>query len=52
VVADLSYKFPTQAILTLFGLPLEHLPQFLEWTYGIIKDREVGSWMRRRRHRR
>ncbi len=43
VVADLSYKFPTQAILTLFGLPLEHLPQFLEWTYGIIKDREVGS---------
>ncbi len=27
VVADLSYKFPpTQAILTLFGLPLEHLP--------------------------
>lgn len=29
VVADLSYKFPTQAILTLFGLPLEHLPKFL-----------------------
>lgn len=43
VVEDLSYKFPTQAILTLFGLPLEHLPQFLEWVSGIIKDREVST---------
>lgn len=43
VVEDLSYKFPTQAILTLFGLPLEHLPQFLDWTYGIIKEANVSS---------
>lgn len=43
VVADLSYKFPTQAILTLFGLPLEHLPTFLDWVNGIIKEREITS---------
>ncbi|WP_167108075.1 cytochrome P450 [Mycobacterium sp. DL592] len=43
VVADLSYKFPTQAILTLFGLPLEHLPKFLEWVTGIIKEANVTS---------
>lgn len=43
VVADLSYKFPTQAILTLFGLPLEHLPKFLDWVTGIIKEREISS---------
>lgn len=41
VVADLSYKFPTQAILTLFGLPLEHLPQFLVWVTGIIKGADI-----------
>ncbi len=43
VVADLSYKFPTQAILTLFGLPLEHLPKFLEWVTGIIKGADIAS---------
>lgn len=43
VVTDLSYKFPTQAILTLFGLPLEHLPQFLDWVTGIIKDANVTN---------
>jgi cytochrome P450 len=43
VVADLSYKFPTQAILTLFGLPVEHLPQFLDWATGIIKDANVTN---------
>ncbi|MCV7174228.1 cytochrome P450 [Mycolicibacterium sphagni] len=43
VVADLSYKFPTQAILTLFGLPLEHLPKFLGWVTGIIKGADVSS---------
>ena len=43
VVADLSYKFPTQAILTLFGLPLEHLPTFLTWVTGIIKGADIGS---------
>jgi cytochrome P450 len=43
VVADLAYKFPTQAILTLFGLPHEHLPQFLQWVSGLIKDVDVNS---------
>jgi cytochrome P450 len=43
VVTDLSYKFPTQAILTLFGLPLEHLPKFLDWVTGIIKDANVTN---------
>ena len=43
VVADLAYKFPTQAILTLFGLPLEHMPQFLEWVTGIIKGADLSS---------
>lgn len=43
VVADLAYKFPTQAILTLFGLPLEHLPQFLGWVTGIIKGADLTS---------
>jgi len=43
VVADLSYKFPTQAILTLFGLPLEHLPKFLDWVTGIIKGSDIAS---------
>jgi len=43
VVTDLSYKFPTQAILTLFGLPPEHLPQFLDWVTGIIKDANVTN---------
>ena len=43
VVADLSYKFPTQAILTLFGLPLEHLPKFLGWVTGIIKGADIAS---------
>ncbi|AQT82422.1 hypothetical protein B1R94_29040 [Mycolicibacterium litorale] len=43
VVADLSYKFPTQAILTLFGLPLEHLPQFLVWVTGIIKGADITA---------
>jgi cytochrome P450 len=43
VVADLSYKFPTQAILTLFGLPLEHLPTFLGWVTGIVKGADIAS---------
>ncbi len=43
VVTDLSYKFPTQAILTLFGLPLEQLPQFLDWATGIIKDANITN---------
>ena len=43
VVADLAVKFPTQAILTLFGLPQEDLPQFLEWVAGLIKNTSVNS---------
>lgn len=42
VVADLAVKFPTQAILTLLGLPLEDLPQFLEWVGGMIKVETVN----------
>lgn len=43
VVADLAVKFPTQAILTLFGLPPEDLPQFLDWVAGLIKNTSVNS---------
>jgi cytochrome P450 len=43
VVADLAYKFPTQAILTLFGLPQEDLPRFLDWVAGMIKNTSVGT---------
>jgi len=43
VVADLAVKFPTQAILTLFGLPQEDLPQFLDWVAGLIKNTSVNS---------
>jgi cytochrome P450 len=43
VVSDLAVKFPTQAILTLFGLPQEDLPQFLDWVAGLIKNTSVNS---------
>ena len=43
VVADLAVKFPTQAILTLFGLPQDDLPQFLDWVAGLIKNTSVNS---------
>jgi cytochrome P450 len=36
VVQDIALKFPTQAILTLFGLPLDDLQQFLDWTDALI----------------
>jgi cytochrome P450 len=36
VMADLARKFPTQAILTLLGLPHDDLPQFLDWVDGIF----------------
>ncbi|OZG28880.1 cytochrome [Williamsia sp. 1138] len=36
VVQDIALKFPTQAILTLFGLPLEDLQQFLDWVDALI----------------
>ena len=43
VVADLAVKFPTQAILTLFGLPQQDLPQFLDWVAGLIKNTSVNT---------
>jgi cytochrome P450 len=43
VVADLAVKFPTQAILTLFGFPQQDLPQFLEWVAGLIKNTSVNT---------
>ncbi|HME47935.1 cytochrome P450 [Mycobacterium sp.] len=42
-MAELAYKFPTQAILTLFGLPKDDLPQFLEWVTGLVKDVTVNT---------
>jgi cytochrome P450 len=42
IVADLAFKYPTQAILTLLGLPLEDLPQFLAWVAGLIKNVSAG----------
>ena len=35
-VEDLALKFPTQAILTLFGLPSDDLGQFVEWVDALI----------------
>lgn len=43
VVADLAVTFPTQAILTLFGLPQQDLPQFLHWVDGLIKNTSVNT---------
>jgi cytochrome P450 len=43
VMADLAVKFPTQAILTLFGLPVADMPRFLEWVDGTIKDASVNN---------
>ena len=42
VVSDLAAKFPTQAILTLLGLPLADLPQFLEWIGALIKVESIN----------
>ncbi|MBM7368842.1 cytochrome P450 [Gordonia hydrophobica] len=36
IVRDIALKFPTQAVLTLFGLPGEDLPQFLDWVDALI----------------
>jgi cytochrome P450 len=36
VVADLGELYPTQVILTLFGLPLEDRDRFIAWTHHII----------------
>jgi len=37
VVADLARLYPTQVFLTLFGLPLEHRDQFIEWVEFIVE---------------
>jgi cytochrome P450 len=36
VVADLAELYPTQVILTLFGMPLEDRDTFIRWTHHII----------------
>jgi cytochrome P450 len=38
VMAELAHVFPTQAILTLFGLPLEYLGQFRQWVDAMTKN--------------
>jgi cytochrome P450 len=43
VVSDLAAKFPTQAILTMLGLPLDDLPQFLDWVEGMFKSATAGA---------
>ena len=42
VVSELAVKFPTQAILTLLGLPLEDLPRFLDWIGALIRVESVN----------
>ena len=42
-VRDFSTRFPSQVFLTLFGLPLDELPQFLAMKDGVIRpDQVVG----------
>ncbi|MET4427421.1 cytochrome P450 [Mycolicibacterium sp. 624] len=41
VMADLARKFPTQAILTLLGLPHDDLPQCLDWIDGLFHSGTV-----------
>ncbi|HET9732308.1 MAG TPA: cytochrome P450 [Acidimicrobiales bacterium] len=38
---EFSVPFPSQVFLTLFGLPLEQLPQFLAWKDGAIRPHVV-----------
>lgn len=41
--ARFSVPFPSQVFLTLFGLPLDHLPTFLDMKDGVIRpDHVVG----------
>jgi len=42
-VADLGRLYPTQVFLTLFGLPLEHRDQFIEWSETIIEASSPSS---------
>jgi cytochrome P450 len=42
-VRDFSTRYPSQVFLTLFGLPLDELPQFLAMKDGVIRpDQVVG----------
>jgi cytochrome P450 len=42
-VRDFSTQYPSQVFLTLFGLPLDELPQFLAMKDGVIRpDQVVG----------
>jgi cytochrome P450 len=42
VMEDIARLYPTQVILTLFGLPLEDRDQFIEWTESIIGASAAG----------
>lgn len=42
-VADLGRLYPTQVFLTLFGLPLDHRDQFIEWSETIIEASSPSS---------
>ena len=42
VMADIARLYPTQVILTLFGLPLEDRDQFIAWTESIIGASAAG----------
>jgi cytochrome P450 len=42
-IADLSGKFPVQAFLTLFGLPLTMRDQFLVWKDAILAMSDASS---------
>lgn len=42
VMADIARLYPTQVILTLFGLPLEDRDRFIEWTEAIIGASAAG----------
>jgi cytochrome P450 len=43
VVADLGRLYPTQVFLTLFGLPLEHRDQFIEWVELIVEQSRLSD---------
>ena len=36
VIADFSFRFPTTIFLGLMGLPVDDLPQFMEWEANIL----------------
>ena len=42
-IADLGALYPTQVILTMFGLPLDDRDQFIEWSKTIVEVSGGGS---------